>query len=247
MPSFITNLLQILFNLFKNSKIGFGAVDIASYEDTDPAELTTAVTKASGKEKLPEASGEYTGRHPLAKKYRNLDFLQGSRAFGSHRANTTRIHAGCDLYAPAGSKVYAIDDGVVLHYYDYYAQTWALVVQHGDKVVLYGEVQPPKDAYKGTDVPDPSVTKGLPNGVRVGAKVYKDQHIAYVGQLRFMSTKTNRRFAYKHQMLHFEMYKGTEKGFLTQTKNKTFDFVPPGNYQRRRDLIDPSEFLKQVV
>jgi len=251
MFAFLFKMIQTLLFFFKDKLHLPGAVDTYSYsenDDDEPAQLTEAVLAGSSQNKMPGSTAEYSGRHPLAKRHRNMDFTKGSRAFGSKRANTTRIHAGCDLYAPVGSKVYAIDDGVVLHYYEYYSQTWALVVQHGDIVVLYGEVQPPKDAYKSiSDRPDPAHMKGLPNGVGIGAKVYKDQHIAYVGQLRFLSTTTNKRSDYRYQMLHFEMYKGTEKGFLTQRKNTHYDFVPHGNYQRRKDLLDPTDFLTKVV
>ena len=40
-------------------------------------------------------------------------FRVSPRSFGSSRASGTRKHAGVDLYAPVGSEILAIDDGVV--------------------------------------------------------------------------------------------------------------------------------------
>ncbi|MEZ5428512.1 MAG: M23 family metallopeptidase [Pyrinomonadaceae bacterium] len=68
-------------------------------------------------------------------------------------------------------------------------------------------------------------------GLKRGDTVHPGQVIGYVGGLK---------------MLHFEMYKGTEIGPLTQRKNKTFYNVPGANYQRRADLMDPTPYLNQL-
>ena len=41
-------------------------------------------------------------------------------------------------------------------------------------------------------------------------------------------------------MIHFEVYSGKATGSLTDTSNSTYDHVPNKNYQRRKDLCDPS-------
>ena len=94
--------------------------------------------------------------------------------FGAPR-NGTRLHAGVDIYPPAGvgSPVYAIEDGTVLKIEPFYTRatgevTYAMLVDHGDCVVNYGEVQPPS--------------------LKVGARVGRGQMIARVSgtvQLHF--------------------------------------------------------------
>ncbi len=64
----------------------------------------------------------------------------------------------------------------------------------------------------------------LPRGIQVGARVSKGQVIAYVGRLHSGSS-----------MLHLEMYQGTQNGALTQAGNRP--------YQRRSDLLDPTDIL----
>lgn len=71
----------------------------------------------------------------------------------------------------------------------------------------------------------------IPENIFEGATVQPGQHIAWVGKLK---------------MLHFEMYKGTEGGYLSQTWNKkNYKFVTPANYQRRPDLLDPTPYLDE--
>ena len=63
------------------------------------------------------------------------------RAFGAPRANGARKHAGCDLYAPAGTEVLAVEDGTVLRGpYLFYDVVYALEVQHPSGIVRYGEI-----------------------------------------------------------------------------------------------------------
>jgi hypothetical protein len=68
--------------------------------------------------------------------------------FGAPRENT-RLHAGIDIYPPAGrgAPVRAIKDGTVVRtglFYTRYTgeQTFAVLVDHGDFVACYAEVQP---------------------------------------------------------------------------------------------------------
>jgi len=148
-----------------------------------------------------------TLQFPL-KRRPGYSYKKGARFYGAKRKGG-RLHAGCDLIAPVGTKIYAVADGVIHKYKNFYHQTHALVVIHtGGFVVRYGEVSP----------------SGLAPGLKVGSKVKSGQFIAYVGQLSGGS-----------HMLHFELYTGTESGKLTVRSNKP--------YQRRADLVDPTNYL----
>lgn len=122
--------------------------------------------------------------------------------------NWGRLHAGADLIADQGTPVRAVADGETLQFYVFYQGTYALEVDHHDFVVRYGEVR-----YRQMDL---------------GSRVKAGQVIADVGLLRDSG----------NSMLHFEMYKGTLSGPLTQGS------VRP--YQRRRDLVDPTKFLQSL-
>jgi hypothetical protein len=132
-------------------------------------------------------------RFPLEAKYNILEFKTGERAFGSSRNHGKRAHAGCDLYAPVGEKIYAVADGVITRYHNFYGQTYALEIDHGTFTVRYGEVQPPKTKHGyENDVPPDDVLNGLPDDLVKGASVTKGQHIAYIGQLRLDKDKNGR-------------------------------------------------------
>lgn len=121
--------------------------------------------------------------------YRHMRSRDGTeangRAFGARRPNE-RLHAACDLIAPAGTAVRAIEDGHVLKGPTYfYSDTYYLVVRHSSgRVVRYGEID-----------------RHVPADIKPGAPVKEGQVIAHVGRLRSGSS-----------MLHFELYAGTEKG-----------------------------------
>jgi murein DD-endopeptidase MepM/ murein hydrolase activator NlpD len=165
------------------------------------------------------------------------------RSFGSSRNDTTRKHAGCDLYAPTGTHVFAVSDGKITYYGDFYGQTYEIEIDHGDYIIRYGEVQPPrKNPYK-DDPPPENNCNGLVSGIMVGSMVKQGQHIGYVGQLRLYNKKTKKIEPYYQSMLHLEMYKGNAKGSLSNYTNMQYDNVPIQNYQRRKDLLNPSSFL----
>jgi len=97
------------------------------------------------------------------------------------------LHAGCDLYAPFGTPIRAIADGVVIDdpYY-FYDGTNALEVYHpGVGVVRYGEI---------------SISKGALVGR--GDQVKVGQHMAYVGLLDSLQM----------HMLHFELFGESARG-----------------------------------
>ncbi len=110
------------------------------------------------------------------------------RSFGAPRNNGKRKHAGCDLYAPPGTPVFAVADGTVLSFRPFYLGSNAIVVEHPDFLVRYGEVR----------------TKLAP-GVAVGGIVRKGQKIGEVSQLAGLDIS----------MVHFEMYSGSLSGALT--------------------------------
>lgn len=74
------------------------------------------------------------------------------------------------------------------------------------------------------------ISKELADGVFEGDWVDEGKHIANVGKLK---------------MLHFEMYKGTGTGYLSQTWNKKYDYVSGNKYKRRADLLDPTPYLEE--
>ena len=165
----------------------------------------------------------------------HYDSALSTGSFGAARSGG-RAHGGCDLYwtdddgyayvaeyYPYNRKaIYAVADGVVTDFYDFYQGTNALVVDHGDFTVRYGEVD----------------AAGLPNGLGVGSKVFAGQHVADMGNLQ-MSTGY-------WSMLHFEVFSGEVDGPLTDRENWTYLHVEDRNYQRRRDLLDCAQFLNAI-
>ncbi|OAN18156.1 hypothetical protein A3K86_04450 [Photobacterium jeanii] len=139
------------------------------------------------------------------------------RHFGSNRSGGKRKHAGCDLYAPEGTPIYAMADGVIIKFSYFYYGTYELVVKHGTGVIRYGEV-----------------ATVLPNKLKVGSKVKKGDQIANVGLLHFPSGNTM-------SMLHLEMYSGKETGNLTDKS------AGANKYMRRADLIDPTTYLDRAA
>lgn len=120
------------------------------------------------------------------------EFCEGDpvKGFGAGRTSgdgTFRQHAACDLYGDVGAGIYAVDDGKVIDYYDFYLGTNALVVQHPTFLVRYGEVS------------------GTVSGIGVDSIVKKGQKIAFIGRLEGLS----------YSMLHFEMYSGNASGSLS--------------------------------
>lgn len=130
------------------------------------------------------------------------NYKSGMRKFGSNRSSG-RKHAGCDLYAPIGTPVYAMDEGEVTNFYAFYLGTYALEVKHPGFVARYGEIS--KAA----------------TGVKKGVKIKKGQLIGYVGELKGLNMS----------MLHLELYSGTASGPLTVRGNKPYqrrkDLIDP--------------------
>jgi murein DD-endopeptidase MepM/ murein hydrolase activator NlpD len=122
---------------------------------------------------------------PLA--VRPIDWRGGYRFFGANRPGG-RKHAGCDLYAPLNTPIYAIADGVLIRDpYRFYLGTDAVEVRHGSLLIRYGEV----------------VAGSCKQ--RAGQKIQRGELFAKVGQCEGIS----------QPMLHFELYtNGTDSSDL---------------------------------
>ncbi|RKG37942.1 M23 family metallopeptidase [Acinetobacter rongchengensis] len=148
----------------------------------------------------PKDDGSYL--FPL--KVRTNSYKKGFARFGSNRSRGKRKHAGCDLYASAGTEIRAMADGVVRSIYYFYDNTDAIEITHQKHIIRYGEVR------KG---------KAL---VKVGDKVVKGQVIGHVGSL---TTK-----GIPSMMLHLEMYSNpSNKGTLSGTSvyKRRSDLIDP--------------------
>ena len=143
----------------------------------------------------------------------------GGRYFGAGRENGTRAHAGVDIHYKNGKgiAVYAMESGKVIEYNsNFYGGTQAIAVQHADGSIA---------RYC-----------EISTSLRKGDTVTKGQQIAAIA-------KNNKG---GDTMLHLEIYLGTASGSLTNTSNKTFDYVTKKVYSRRRDLLNP-EFVLDLI
>ena len=109
-------------------------------------------------------------------------YKTGARRFGSNRSQGKRKHAGIDLYAPVGTPVRAMADGVVIQTYLFYGSTHVIEVDHATFIARYGEVA------------EESIS------VKANERISRGQIIGKVGQLTGLSMS----------MLHLEMYGTTE-------------------------------------
>lgn len=145
-------------------------------------------------------------------------WLEPPRAFGSNRSNGARAHAGCDLYFPVGTWIYAVTHGAVrCSPYSFYCHTDALEIDHGAFIIRYGEIK-----------------RGCK--LRAGEEVQAGQKIAQVGHLVGISVSSD--------MLHLEMYDKSAHGGLSTSEHskKRSDGV---SFHRRADLIDPTPYLNR--
>lgn len=134
--------------------------------------------------------------YPLAVKA-TADYHTGARRFGSNRASG-RKHAGIDLYAPAGTAVRAMANGVVLDVYNFYCETFVIEIDHGSFIARYGEVD--------------KARKNI--FVARGDRVVRGDTIGLVGKLVGIKVPSN--------MLHLEMYATSSRAPLTVRKNRPY-------------------------
>jgi murein DD-endopeptidase MepM/ murein hydrolase activator NlpD len=118
------------------------------------------------------------------------------RAFGSPRDGGARSHAGCDLYAPAGTEIRAIEAGTVTRgCYAFYDVVFAMeITSSSGRVIRYGEIA------------------AAAPGIRLGSEVAEGQVIAHVGKMKTVA----------QAMLHLETYDGTGQGPLTDKARPPF-------------------------
>lgn len=135
------------------------------------------------------------------------------RAFGASRSNG-RKHAGMDYYVRNGhgTPVYAMTSGTVVEYSSNFYASTQAIGVKND---------------------DGSVLRycEIATPLRVGSRVEQGEQIGTI--------KANT--AGGGTMLHLELYMGTVSGSLSNKSNRTYNYVS-GNFQRRRDLLNP-EFL----
>jgi murein DD-endopeptidase MepM/ murein hydrolase activator NlpD len=145
--------------------------------------------------------------------------------FGAPRGGGFPVHGACDLVAPAGTKVVAVQDGKIIRGpYEFVTYcvgteeqttTYAIDVAHDNFMLRYGEI-----------------SHALAPGLGAGSTVKEGQVIASVG-IQCNGT-----------MLHFEMFDDPGRlEILTDASNKKYLYVPQANYQRRNDLLDPTFLL----
>jgi hypothetical protein len=147
-------------------------------------------------------------------------YKDSGREFGAYR-DGGRLHAGCDLLAPEGTEVLAIDNGTVIQGpYPFFDVVYAIEVQHDSGIVVrYTEIQ-----------------QTLPRGISAGARVTRGQVIGYVGLMTSESS-----------MLHFEMYKGTVNGELSTGSGpyrRRSDLMDPTSFLDSAPLVAPPRPLQ---
>ena len=170
---------------------------------------------------------------PLAQ-WRNNDYHRPTQGkdrrgtyFGAKRYSKKqggfRRHAACDLIAPQGTPIFAVDTGKVSRISRNFitgkrknGEEWhvsAVTIIHDHFTVRYAEVQ--NICVKRSD-----------------KEIKKGQKIAEVGKMKTSS------------MLHFEMYSGRHEGKLSVRDRKlTKEFSEKTPFRRRSDLIDPTRYL----
>ncbi len=147
-------------------------------------------------------------------------YKTGGRRFGANRDDGKRKHAACDLIAPKGTEIYAVENGKVTYGpYLFYRGTYAIEFKlDSGKVVRYCEIEK------------------VASGIAVGSTVTEGSLIAYVGKM------------YVDSMLHFELYEGTGSGPLTVRSNPPYqrrsDLIDPTSYLDGCALLGATPYPK---
>ncbi len=219
----------------------------------------TKITTSSDDSKNPEnskstAPEKIEMRFPLDAEIRKLinkNYHSGGKIFGYKRTKSSgghRSHAGCDLVCDAGTPIYAVADGKLRRYDNFYMGTFYIEVDHFTFTARYGEVQPDYNMIpaKWHFIPPKEVCKGLGPGLKVGSLVKRGDLIGWVGELRELDKHTKQQKVVNH-MLHFEMYKDGFGDNLTVVNNSGFIYVPESPYERRKDLLNPTKYLDEAA
>lgn len=139
------------------------------------------------------------------------------RRFGANRPDG-RKHAGCDLYAPVGTKIYAMADGTIVDHRSYYLDTYQITVNHGDFIARCGEVKPNGER----------LATGLQ--VRIPGKKRSTYRLCW-------PVSVSEREHYVD--VHLEIYSDA-------TNNSIYRAASSLPYQRRADLVDPTPYLDRA-
>ncbi|TEA26325.1 M23 family metallopeptidase [Candidatus Schmidhempelia bombi str. Bimp] len=169
--------------------------------------------------------------------------------FGWRRSGG-RKHAARDLYTEPETEIVAISDGIVLEISNFYSQTYQITIKHETKsgqqfIIRYGEVD--KESVKvevGDVVKQGTIIAKTGLLLKELKKGEKSSHIVEIK----ISPKITKRYRPELiidgkiiYMLHLEYYSGTTgldlKKPLTDRSKKP--------YQRRADITDPIELLKE--
>lgn len=101
---------------------------------------------------------EYKGLTEDSESFRHIDITkQVELPIGNHVgafgvARKHDHHGGVDLYCPDGTPVHAVADGEIVHIrpftgavagYPWWNDTWAISVDHGSCITVYGEIYEP--------------------------------------------------------------------------------------------------------
>lgn len=133
------------------------------------------------------------------------------------RRSAHRLHAGCDIYVPEATPVKAIANGRIVRDLTPFYQGTAAIVVEHS----LGVVRYGELSF------EPPIDGG----------VYSCPADGFVEEGRVLGyVKTTK---YPVPMLHFELYSGNADGPLTNRKNEP--------YQRRNDLVDPTNLLKLLL
>jgi len=150
-------------------------------------------------------------------------------AFGFRRKH--EVHTGVDLYCDEGQEACAIEDGQVLLVVEFTGErvgspwwnpTKAVLVLHGNCVVVYGEIEP------------------LPT-IRDEMRVRRGQPLGKVLRVR------KKNCGKPTTMLHLELWESTEDVVQHYTGNKaTVANDWPLDGKRPKGLLDPTSWLKDA-
>ena len=170
-------------------------------------------------------TGDYTKQHltgdtkyfPL-KRIPKKSWTSGPGAFASPIKVGNTINPGCSLYCSIDTAVHAISEGFVTRQiYYFFANTYAIEIDHGDFTIRYG---------------------GLANKqlVEEGDYIEAGEVIAHVGDMKNVTAS----------QLHIELYKKTRSGSLNVGKKDSAKTKDGLSFYRRKDLTDPTKLLNKL-
>lgn len=128
------------------------------------------------------------------------------RGIGASRSNGTRAHCGIDIFAKHPDKILAMEDGIIVSFYQFAGETFALFVDHGDFVANYGEVS--RDSLVSLGLKTPYYRERNKRAITATVQNYKQYPVAETGSI----VKAGQQIATvgilpgRSSMLHLEFY-----------------------------------------